>query len=243
MNFDFENLTVAVKDAYLMTPEEFTNSRRNGIGASDVSVILGLQSKWKTSEDIIKEKLQHTISEEEREVGNKVSVRKGRDLEHIVLNKAEDWLGCDVDKPLDTYKFKDSPWLTVNFDGVTTDPLGTFTVVEAKLVTQYGEKFYNKEGAIRNKQEIEYLKIMRSKKAFLSQDIETKAKVCGVPAYYYAQVQQQLLAIGAPYGYLAALYDKDWELRMYLIPADPEVQAKIITESKKIWKIIEEARR
>lgn len=243
MRIDFKNLEVVVEDAYLLSPEEFTNIRRQGIGASDASVILGLQSKWKTSEDIIKEKLQRSISAEEIEVGNKPSVRKGRDLEHIVLNKAEDWLHCEVDKPTDMYRFKDSPWLTVNFDGITTDPIGTFTVVEAKVVTQYGEKFYDRDKALKSKSEIEFVSLIRNKKAFLKQDIETKAKACGIPPYYYAQVQQQLLAIDAPYGYLAALHDKDWELKMYLVPADPEVQAKIITESKKIWNIIEEARR
>ena len=241
MELEFPNLEVAVKDAYLLSPEEFTNIRRQGIGASDASVILGLQSKWKTSEDIIKEKLQHTVSQEELEVGNKVSVRKGRDLEPLILNKASEWFKTEIVKPTDMYRLKDSPWLTVNFDGIIKlDDM--ITVTEAKFVTTFGDKFYHSENAIKTIRDIEFYSTQRRKNSFLNQDIQTKAKVCGVPDYYYAQVQQQLLATEAPYGFLVALHDKDWELRVYLIPADPEVQAKIIKESKRIWNIIEGAR-
>lgn len=235
-------LEVAYKDINLTSKEEFTNIRRMGIGASDASVILGLQSKWKTSDDIIKEKLQHNISEEEREIGNKAVVRKGSDLEPLILTKASEWLGTEIEKPTDMYRLIDAPWLTVNFDGITTDPQGTYTVVEAKLVSAYGEKYYDKMNALKTKADIPFMIRQRTKNSFLTQDIQTKAKACGIPDYYYAQVQQQLLGVEAEYGYLAALFDKDWELKIFLIPKDAAVQAKIVRESKKIWDIIERAR-
>lgn len=239
MDLDFPLLEVAVKDAYLLSPEDFTQARRSGIGASDASVILGLQSKWKTTEDIIVEKKQKYLSQLEIEIGRKPSVKKGRDLEPLVLHKAEEFFKQEIIKPTDMYRLKDSPWLTVNFDGIIVDHTPVQTVVEAKVVTPYGEKFYDKSKAVKNKSEIDLCKLTRCKHSFLQQDIETKAKACGIPPYYYAQVQQQLLAIGAPYGYLAALHDKEWELKVYFIPADEALQFKIVRESKKVWDIIQ----
>lgn len=232
----FGSLELAVKDAYLLPPEEFTNIRRSGIGASDASVILGLQTAWKTTDDIIEEKLRKHVTDEELEIGNKPNVRKGKDLEPLVLQKAEEFFGKEIIKPTDMYRFKEYPWLTVNFDGVMDG-----TVVEAKVVTPYGEKYYDKDKAI-NIKDIDLLERTRLKETFIAQNIETKARACGIPPYYYAQVQQQLLATQSKYGFLAALHDKDWTLRVYFIPADYIVQADIIRESKKVWKRIEARR-
>lgn len=235
MTLDFPNLEIAFENASQLDPNEFTQIRRSGIGASDASVILGLQNKWKTIDDIIAEKKQKHLSQVEIEIGRKPSVRKGRDLEPLVLRKAEEFFKQEIVKPTDMYRFKDTPWLTVNFDGIIVDHTPVQTVVEAKVVTPYGEKFYDKSKAVKNKSDIDLCKLTRCKQSFLQQDIETKAKICGIPPYYYAQVQQQLMALSAPYGYLAALHDKEWELKIYFIPADEALQFKIVRDSKKVW--------
>ena len=242
MKLNFEQLEVAVKDAYLLDPEEFTNIRRQGIGASDSSVILGLQKQWKTTEDIIEEKLRTHVTEEEKEIGRKISVRKGRDLEPLILDKASEFFKEKIIKPTDMYRLKHIPYLTVNFDGVMKYNTEYPIPVEAKFVTTYGEKYYNVDNAIKNKRDKDLKYQLEIKNSFIDQDVEVKAKAVGIPPYYYAQVQQQLLALDAPYGYLVALHDKTWELSVHLVPADPMVQFEIIRKGKEVWDEIEARR-
>lgn len=222
-------------NASQLSPEEFTNLRRCGIGASDASILLGLQAKWRLPESVIEDKLRTTVSDDEKEIGNKPAVRKGRDLEPLVLDKAAERLGVEIIKPTAMYRLKEHPVLTVNYDGVT-DYKGTITVVEAKTVTAFGDKNYKRSNALKNiDADIEMLQFITNKDSWMQRSIETKANACGVPAYYYAQVQQQLLGIHAPFGFLAALHDKDWTLEIYYIPRDLTTQTMIVCEGMKAW--------
>ena len=63
----------------------FAMLRRVGLGASDSSVILGVNLYTKLDE-LIQQKRSTEITEEERKVGELENVRKGRDLEPIILN-------------------------------------------------------------------------------------------------------------------------------------------------------------
>lgn len=223
-----QQCSVVHPNAIGLTPEEFTNLRRVGLGASDASVILGAMPDWKTTEDVIKEKVTKDITADELEVGRKPAVRKGRDLEPLVLSKASELLNSFVYKPTAMYRIRDYAYLTVNYDGVVYDK--AFVPVEAKVVTIYGAKYYDTTKAIA------YLnyekKILKEKETFSSsffnQNLETKAAACGIPNYYYVQVQQQMLGLNADHGYLAALNDKDWTLYLYYVPKDPIVQTQII---------------
>lgn len=199
---------IAIAGALDLTPEEFTNSRRQGIGASDTSVILGFQAKWKKTEDVILEKLQTQISEAELEIGKKAAVRMGRELEPLVLQKAADWLEKDLIKPVDTYRLKDYPWLTVNYDGIVEydDQL---VPVEAKCVTKFGEKNYDFDS------------------------------IDGIPEYYYAQLQHQMLGLGANVGYLAVLRIDKWELAMFRIKRDESMIRHILSETYSVWQRVE----
>ena len=202
---------IAIAGALDLTPEEFTNSRRQGIGASDTSVILGLQAKWKKPEDVILEKLQTQISEAELEISKKAAVRMGRELEPLVLQKAADWLERDLIKPLDTYRLKEYPWLTVNYDGILEydDQL---VPVEAKCVTKFGEKYYDFDS------------------------------IDGIPDYYYAQLQHQMLGLGSNVGYLAVLRIDKWDLAMFRIRRDDTMIRRILSETYSVWQRIERGR-
>jgi len=228
-------LNVTVKDINPLDQEAFVQARRLGIGASDIAACLGLVPQWKTAGDLIEEKLQSSISEKEKEVGLKASVRMGVDLEEIILLKASDKLSRNLVKPTDMFRFKDYPWLTVNYDGIISEGPELGVPVEAKCVSLYGRKYFdfNKAGEDRN------LCVSATNP---EQYFRIAADCLGVPPQYYAQVQQELMGTAAPYAYLAALDVKEWTLAIFKIPADRYAQGCIVIASQQIWAQIEKRR-
>ena len=80
---------------------------------------------------------------------------------------------------------------------------------------------------------------MRIEGDSLEAHIKRKALRIGIPAYYYTQVQQEIMGLNAPYGYLAVLFDDSWTFKLYLVKADTYVQNKIIdiaTKNKDVVK-------
>lgn len=233
-----EQCDVAKERVDLCSAEEFTMLRRQGLGASDSSVILGLHGAWKTKDEIVAEKLLDHVTEEERKIGEIVNVKKGRDLEPLILKKASEALHMGVIKPTTMYRLKTAPYLTINYDGVAMLDKDLIPI-EAKFVSTYGDKYYDKEQAVTT---AEILLRARNEKMNIRATIEEKAKRCGVPGYYYTQVQQQMMGLNSPFGILTALHDKTWELKMYFIPRDVELQQKILTEGYKLWMRVEKMR-
>lgn len=236
---EFPRLEVVVPDILSLPDEEYALLRRQGLGASDASVYLGLQSKWKTKANLIAEKQRTELTDEERAIGQKEVVRKGKDLEPLILNKAASMLGAAVTKPTAMFKIKEYPYLTINFDGVMDTVDGPIPV-EAKFVSQYGDKYYNREHAYMR--EFGKLNPDNTLHKFPIQFIEyceEQAQIIGIPAYYYAQVQQQMLGLGSSYGYLSALHDKGWELCIYRVPRDETVIRQIIMQGYSTWNLIQ----
>lgn len=235
-----KNCSVIVANSVDLDPDAFTQARRCGLGASDASVILGLQSAWRTPDSVVEDKLRTEVTEAEREIGKKPSVRKGRELEPLILSKAADFLQTDVIKPPHMYQIKEYPYLTIDYDGVSMLNKNVIPV-EAKYVTSYGTKYYAPKQAI-DAEDIAYRAEQLAEAWFFRGCIETRAKECGVPAYYYAQVQQQMLGTKAPYGLLVALFETTWDLKCFVIPRDEAVQERIITEGYKTWSKVEKLR-
>ena len=225
-------LAVAVENIQAMSHDDYALLRKNYFGASDSSILCGV-NLYKTLDELIKEKNNKFITAEERAVGEKPIVKKGFDLEPIILDKAEAELGMTVHKPQDMFKFKTVTGLSVNYDGVAcvvdTD---TLVPIEAKLVSKYGEKYYNKQIS----HEQAKLLDMKVEGATLDQHIKRKALRLGIPAYYYTQVQQEISGLNAPYGYLAAMFDDSWTFKLYFIPRDNYVIAAI--ENKCVENIV-----
>lgn len=196
-------------------------------------------SKWKTLESLINEKCSSEITEEELEVGNKASVRKGADIEPIILNKFEDWSNKVIVKPEAMYRITEHPELTVNFDGLYYDELTDKLIpVEAKLVTQWGQKYWSTINEARAFDAVCNHPLYPGRN--IQDHILELSKMYGVPEYYYTQVQHQLVATGAGYGWLVALFDKDWELHVFKIYKDKWVQEELIKSAKATWEIITE---
>ena len=115
------NLEIAVADIDQFSNDDYIILRRQGFGASDSSILLGV-NPYKTLPELIKEKASNVITAEERAIGEKAAVRKGRDLEPLIIVKFQEAFKKECIKPKDMYRIKNTNCLTVNFDGVTGDP-------------------------------------------------------------------------------------------------------------------------
>ena len=223
--------------------------RKMGLGASDASVYLGTMTAFnKTVDDLITDKLTMKYTDKDREISDKPSVRMGRDLEDLVLAKAADTLGSEVVKAPQMFRMIKFPHLTMNLDGVLElksqiPGLPPFFIpVEAKVVTQYGDKYYNWDRASR---------LVPAESPFIGKPgeladrqtyLNEMASNIGIPTYYYVQVQHELLGMGAPYGHLAALRVKDWQVHIFTVPANRIIQEWLITEGHKVWQRVEKLR-
>lgn len=226
-------LVVKVEHIDQVSEEEYAMLRKESFGGSDSSILCGV-NLYKTLNQLIKEKNCKYITDEEKEVGNKAIVRKGKDLEPIILDKAAQELGIEINKPTAMFEFKEAPILTLNYDGVAEENQ-VLIPIEAKLVSKYGEKYYNKDKTLEENKEVD----MKIEGDSLEAHIKRKALRIGIPAYYYTQVQQEIMGLNAPYGYLAVLFDDSWTFKLYLVKADNYVQNKIIdiaTKNKDVIK-------
>ena len=221
--------------------------RKMGLGASDVSIYLGTMGAFnKTIDSLITDKLTMRYTDQDREISEKPSVRMGKDLEDIVLAKAAASLGKPVIKAKEMFRMIKYSYLTMNLDGVTVYELGTskqcFIPVEAKVVTTFGDKYYDWEKSSR---------VFHVEPAFEGKAndatsrqayIDHMASLVGIPPYYYVQVQHEMLGMGIDRGYLAALRIKDWQLHIFAVTANPTIQSWIITEGFAVWSRIEKLR-
>jgi len=221
-----------------MTPEKFTLSRKDGLGTSDSSVVLGVNPYTKVSE-LIKEKLRTYVTEEEKMIGQKSAVMKGNHLEPLVIYKFQEYFKQHTVKPLAQYQHKDFPFLKINFDGVTGSHPHYFPV-ETKIVTAKGERRYDETRAMFN--EWDGFKPLPEDVSERNWSIQTKAAFYGVPPYYYTQLQQQILGLGSQYGYLAILHEREWKFYVHFVWRDNAVLNALIIEANKVWNKIETLR-
>lgn len=231
LDMSYAGWSIYVPNIDTLPNEEYAIKRRNGLGGSDASVVLGV-NPYKTRAELIQEKARDYLTEEEKAIGEKVPVRKGRDLEPLIIQKFEQAFGKKTFKPVDMYVCDKFPYLKMNFDGVTGEP-NAYVPAEIKVVTATGERHYNPSKAIY----AEGLG-MRALPEDVSKNnlsIQSKAAHYGIPPYYYTQLQQEIMACNAPYGYLSALYDKNWRMYTYFAWRDDAVINAIITEGYKVW--------
>lgn len=231
---------IAVENIDSVSKEDFTQLRRQGFGGSDSSVLVGV-NPFNTVSDLIQSKLRTELSEEEKAIGKLTAVRKGNDLEPLIVSKATEILKTVVFKPPHMYRFKEFPYLTMNFDGVTDLNGKQYVPVEIKVCTIRGEKHYNKFKAIFDESlpEGTQAKLEQPDIAENNMSIEERAAHYGIPPYYFTQLQQEMMALDAPFGFLAVLFESDWYVRIYKVYKDPKTQHAIIMQGYKVWQKIE----
>lgn len=237
---DTTNMNVELKQAQvdLLPPEQFTLIRRDGFGGSDSGVLLGVSPYDKLS-SIINQKATTTISAEELATGEQTAVIKGNDLEPLIIQKFSEFFKMETFKPTDMYRFKEHPYLTMNFDGMTGDAK-QYIPVEIKVVTKRGEKHYNPTTTIFT-EGIGHLPLPNNY-ANTNNSWQTKAALYGVPVYYYTQVQQEMFACNAPFGFLCTLWESDWKIRVWFMYADKHCWNALIIEGFKAWEKVKRLR-
>ena len=235
---------VLIANVQDMPNEQYALERKKGLGATDSSVYLGLMTKFsKDVSTVVEEKCRTALTKEEEAIGNLEAVRKGRDLEDLILAKFSKVHDCEKPmKPKHMYCVDGFEYLTVNYDGVLFEN-EHYVPVECKFVTVGGNKNYNQLLAV-EREVVEITQRSTAQNTGYTQGdlvgmITARAAVCGIPPYYYTQIQQQMLGLDAPYGYLAAMHDKGWELCIYKVPRDEEVIRAIKIEGNKTWSKIE----
>ena len=139
------------------------------------------------------------------------------------------------------YRFKDYPYLTMNFDGVTDIDGKQYVPVEIKVCTYKGEKHYNKFKALYDEAlpEGAQVRVEQPDISEANMTIEERAAHYGIPPYYFTQLQQEMMALNAPFGFIAVLFESDWNVRIFKVWKDPKTQNAIIIQGYKTWQKIE----
>ena len=233
-------IEVAVENIDSVSKEDFTQLRRQGFGGSDSSVLVGV-NPFSTISDLIQSKIRTELSEEEKAIGKLAAVRKGNDLEPLIIEKATEILENTVFKPPHMYRFKEYPFLTMNFDGVTDLENKQYVPVEIKVCTYKGEKHYNKFKALYDESlpEGEQARLEPEDISENNMSIEERAAHYGIPPYYFTQLQQEMMALNAPFGFIAVLFESDWYVRIFKAWKDPKTQNAIIINGYKTWQKVE----
>ena len=227
-------LTVLIENVQALSDEDYALARRAGLGASDASVLLDV-NPYKTKDQLIIEKRSRHITDEERAIKDKDAVRKGFDLEPLILQKFHTLSNKGLPfKPQAMYQITNTPYLTINFDGIIEEN-NKLIPVEAKFVTTYGDKYYNRKNAILRERGDCHIHKCTSVLHKLTDRIKARAEAVGIPPYYYVQTQHQMYGLDAPYAYLVALHDKGWECVVYFIPRDEECISEIKIQGLKTW--------
>ena len=231
------NLEIDVADIDQYPNEQYALLRKRGLGTSDSSILLGV-NPYTSYAELIQEKCRNFLTPEEKAVGDKAAVKKGRDLEPIIIEKHSKILGTRIIKPTDMYKHKEYPWVKFNFDGVIDKinlPSGKMQYIpdEIKVVTMYGQKHYDPTKAYFR--ESQGFKTIPENYSITNNSIETKAAMYGIPAYYYTQLQQQILGLNAPFGYLTVMFDTLWEVISFFVWRDDATIQQLLINGYKAW--------
>jgi predicted phage-related endonuclease len=226
-------IVIDVGDMQSISNDEYIIHRRKGLGTSDSSIILGV-NPYKNVEQLIAEKLSSTISEEERAIGKKSSVMKGKDLEPLIIKKWSIAADKTIIKPTPQYRHKDFEFLKFNFDGVSYDEkLKQYIPDEIKYVTYKGERHYNPAKEIFNEDDGFFP--LPENYSNTNNSIQTKAALYGMPPYYYTQLQQQIMGLDAPYGYLSVMFESTWRVHTFFAWRDEAVIRQLILKGTEVW--------
>ena len=233
------NLILKQANVSALSNEEFALIRRDGFGGSDSSVLLGV-NPYTSKHEMLDQKARTTLTQEEMETGEQTAVIKGNDLEPLIIQKFAKTFNLDVLKPTDMYTFREYPYLTMNFDGII-DAGNKYFPAEIKVVTKKGERHYDPTKVVYS--EHYGLQALPQNYSITNNSWETKAALYGIPPYYYTQLQAEIFAADAPFGFLATLWEASWKLHVYFVWADPACQNALIVEGFKAWQQVERMRK
>jgi len=110
-----------------------------------------------------------------------------------------------------------------------------YAPVEIKVATMLGQKHYNPVKAIYNEARM-LMGIDPCQEApkplalseLQTMSVEEKAAYFGIPVYYYPQVQQEMMAVDANGGFLAVMFETEWQIYIFYVQKDPILWNQII---------------
>ena len=132
------NLSHVYADTRSMTREEWLDSRRNGIGGSDASSIMGL-NPYSSPLRVYMDKVGKGIEPDTNE-----AMRQGTDLEAYVAERFSEDTGMKVKRVNKILQHPDCPWMLANIDRAI---VGMNAGLECKTTSPYS-KFKFDEGEI-----------------------------------------------------------------------------------------------
>lgn len=186
--------------------------RTLGIGGSDIGAIMGI-NKYSSPYQVWKQK----VLGEKKDLSDKLVVKKGKDLEsmirgtYVIPHFLE--LGYTV-KNMSHHMIinKNYPFLRANLDGIAISNKANAThenniVIEIKFVSEFADVNWNGED------------------------------YCGVPASYYAQVQEYMLVTGMKKAVVCALFERTWTVNYFEIPRDASFQIQLLTAAETFYNV------
>lgn len=188
--------------------KEWLELRTKGIGGSDAAAVMGL-NKYSSPLKVYRQKIEGEVLD----LSDNVNVKKGKMLEpyirdHFIRPFLEEQ-GYNTFELQETLINTAYPWLRANLDGLAVKKENPHHksnfVIEIKWVSEYGELLWNGKD------------------------------YCGIPVYYYAQVQEYMLVTDTNWAVVWAMFDSTADVVRYKIPRDEEFIAKLIKATKSFY--------
>lgn len=190
---------------------DWLEKRKATIGGSEIGIVLGL------NEYTSKLQLYKSKKGESKSNSDNVYTRKGKELENLIFTNYVvpyfDEKGYTVCKPNKIFVRQNTPWLSANLDGLAVPKAGFRAssdniVVEIKWISQWG-----------------------------TQKWDTSEEYGGIPASYYAQVQDYMYHTDAKIAVVFAMFDDTWTCESYVIKRNDSFIRKLLTESETFYRM------
>jgi putative phage-type endonuclease len=204
-----------------MTDDQWHDFRMNGIGASEVATIMGL-NPYKSSIELFYEK----IGQKEIYRGENAAMFWGTELEAIIAEKWQYWDPASPGQETMIANFRANNIVRrcERVNRYITNPAFTHLFVSLdRRIYKHGEKG---EGALE----------VKTISGFSANQWES-----GIPPMYIVQLQQQLLVCDFDYGELAILKDGR-EMEVLPFEKNETIQQSILERTRVFWDMVIEAR-
>ena len=220
------NTTTSTKE---QARAEWLQSRKAGIGGSDVAAVLGL-SKWRTPVDVYKDKLGEGTPQETSD-----AMYWGTTLEQIVAQEFQRRTGMKVQRVNKVLHKGEDGWMIANIDRAIVNPeiagnvrvipedkredgrmLTTDVILECKTANAFAASEWGET------QEHE----------ITTGELVTEHKI---PVFYETQAQWYLDITGAKTRYVAVLIGGS-DFRIYKVDRDEDVIKALVEHCGKFWR-------